>query len=78
MAEYANPMLLIIDEWLLFCFSLIDWIKRERYNGCCPKTRKSFERVFAVQAEEMKDVMGMRVVTMKCGCQRPVHVTPKQ
>jgi len=34
---------------------LIDWIKLERYNGYCPKTRKSFERIFAVPAEEMKD-----------------------
>ena len=55
-----------------------DWIKWERYNGYCPKIRKSFEIIFAVPAEEMKDVMGMRVVTMKCECHHPIHVTPKQ
>jgi len=37
-----------------------------------------FRKKFAVPAEEIKGVMGMRVVTKKCGCQHLVPVTPKR
>ncbi|MBP2660840.1 MAG: hypothetical protein H6Q69_3872 [Firmicutes bacterium] len=62
----------------IICFSLIDWISGKDTTDIAQRLEKSFERIFAVPAEEMKDVMGMRVVTMKCGCQHPVYVTPKQ
>ena len=46
--------------------------------GIAQRLEKVLKGIFAVPTEEMKDVMGMRVVTMKCGCQQPIHMIPKQ